>query len=52
MGSLSGMTYKIRTFGDPVLLTQAATVTDIDGKVINIVEKCLRPSMKVSLESG
>jgi peptide deformylase len=39
MGSLSGMTYKIRTFGDPVLLTQAAGVTDIDGKVIKIVEK-------------
>ena len=40
MGSLSGMTYKIRTFGDPVLLTQAAAVTDIDGKVIKIdVEK-------------
>ena len=39
MGSLSGMTYKIRTFGDPVLLTQAAAVTDIDGKVVRIVEK-------------
>lgn len=33
------MTYNIRTFGDPVLLTQSAAVTDIDGKVVHLVEK-------------
>ena len=32
------MTYNIRTFGDPVLLTQAEAVTDIDGKLIRLVE--------------
>jgi peptide deformylase len=32
------MTYEIRTFGDPSLLTQAATVTDIDGKIVHLVE--------------
>jgi peptide deformylase len=32
------MTYEIRTFGDPSLLTQAATVTDIDGKLVHLVE--------------
>lgn len=33
------MSYKIRTFGDPVLKSEAAPVTDIDGKVIRIVEE-------------
>ena len=33
------MSYQIRTFGDPVLASQAAAVTDIDGKVIRIVEE-------------
>jgi peptide deformylase len=32
------MTYEIRTFGDPVLLTQASAVTDIDGKLVRLVE--------------
>ena len=33
------MSYKIRTFGDPVLKSEAVPVTDIDGKVIRIVEE-------------
>ena len=33
------MTYKIRTFGDPVLKSEAAPITEIDGKVIRIVEE-------------
>ena len=33
------MSYQIRTFGDPVLASQAAAVTDIDGKVVRIVEE-------------
>ncbi|MGA0781698.1 MAG: peptide deformylase, partial [Ilumatobacteraceae bacterium] len=33
------MTYEIRTFGDPVLAAKAAEVTDIDGKVVRIVEQ-------------
>lgn len=37
--SLTGMTYEIRTFGDPVLAAKAAEVTDIDGKVVRIVEQ-------------
>ncbi len=37
--SLAGMTYEIRTFGDPVLAAKAAEVTDIDGKVVRIVEQ-------------
>ena len=32
------MTYNIRTFGDPVLLTQSAAITDIDGKLVRLVE--------------
>jgi peptide deformylase len=32
------MSYKIRTFGDPVLKTQAALVTDVDGKIIRLVD--------------
>lgn len=38
IGSLSRMSYEIRTFGDPVLVTQAAEVTDIDGKVVRMVD--------------
>jgi peptide deformylase len=30
--------YEIRTFGDPVLKTPAAAVTDIDGKVARLVD--------------
>ncbi len=33
------MSYQIRTFGDPVLASQAAAVTNIDGKVVRIVEE-------------
>ena len=33
------MSYQIRTFGDPVLASQAAAVTDIDGKVVRLVEE-------------
>lgn len=32
------MTYEIRTYGDPVLKTQAAKVTDIDGKLVRLVD--------------
>lgn len=32
------MTYDIRTFGDPVLLTQSAAITNIDGKLVRLVE--------------
>jgi peptide deformylase len=32
------MAYSIRTFGDPVLKTKAAAVTDIDGKVAQLVD--------------
>lgn len=32
------MPYRIRTFGDPVLKTKAAPVTDIDGKVVRLVD--------------
>ncbi len=32
------MGYTIRTFGDPVLKTKAAAVTDIDGKIIRLVD--------------
>ena len=32
------MSHKIRTFGDPVLKTQAALVTDVDGKIIRLVD--------------
>jgi len=32
------MAYEIRTFGDPSLLTQAAAVTDIDRKLVHLVE--------------
>lgn len=33
------MAYEIRTFGDPVLTAKAAEVTDIDGKIVRIVEQ-------------
>jgi peptide deformylase len=32
------MSYKIRTYGDPVLKTKAMKVTDVDGKVVRLVE--------------
>ncbi len=32
------MSYKIRTFGDPVLKTRAAPVADVDGKIIRLVD--------------
>jgi peptide deformylase len=36
--SLAAMSYKIRTYGDPVLKSQAAKVTDVDGKVIRLID--------------
>jgi peptide deformylase len=32
------MAYQIRTFGDPVLKTEAAEVADINGKVVQLVD--------------
>jgi peptide deformylase len=32
------MAHSIRTFGDPVLKTKAATITDIDGRVARLVD--------------
>jgi peptide deformylase len=32
------MSYKIRTFGDPVLKTPAALVDDVDGKIVRLVD--------------
>lgn len=32
------MAYEIRTFGDPVLKSQAAPVTDVDGKLVRLVD--------------
>ncbi len=32
------MAYAIRTFGDPVLKSKAAPITDVDGKLIRLVE--------------
>lgn len=32
------MAYEIRTFGDPVLKTPAAAVTDINGKIVRLVD--------------
>ena len=32
------MAYKIRTYGDPVLKTKAAEVTDINGKIASLVD--------------
>lgn len=33
------MAYQIRTYGDPVLASKAATVADIDAKVVRIVDE-------------
>jgi peptide deformylase len=32
------MAYEIRTYGDPVLKSQAAPVTDVDGKLVRLVD--------------
>jgi peptide deformylase len=32
------MAYEIRTFGDPVLKSKAAPVTDVDGKLVRLVD--------------
>ena len=32
------MAYSIRTYGDPVLKTKAAEITDVDGKIIRLVD--------------
>lgn len=32
------MAYEIRTFGDPVLKSKAAPITDVDGKVVRLVD--------------
>lgn len=32
------MAYEIRTFGDPVLKSKAAPITDVDGKVLRLVD--------------
>ncbi len=32
------MSYRIRTYGDPVLKSRAATVRDVDGKVVRLVD--------------
>ena len=36
--SLAEMSYTIRTYGDPVLKTQASTVDDVDGKIVRLVD--------------
>ena len=36
------MAHQIRIFGDPVLKTQAAPITDIDGKLVNLADEMLR----------
>ncbi len=33
------MAYEIRTFGDPVLKTKAAPITDIDGKIARLIDE-------------
>ncbi len=38
-GSLPRMAHEIRTFGDPVLKSEAAPVTDIDGRVVRLVDE-------------
>ena len=38
LGSLAGVSYQIRTYGDPVLTAKAAPVADIDGKVARLVD--------------
>ena len=32
------MSYRIRTYGDPVLKTRAAPVTDVNGKIVRLVD--------------
>ena len=32
------MSYEIRTYGDPVLKTKAAPVTDVDGRIVRLVD--------------
>ena len=32
------MAYSIRTYGDPVLKTKAAPITDVDGKLVRLVD--------------
>jgi peptide deformylase len=32
------MSHQIRTFGDPVLKSQAAAVTDVDGRIVRLVD--------------
>ena len=36
--SLAEMSYTIRTYGDPVLKTQASTVDNVDGKIVRLVD--------------
>lgn len=36
------MAHQIRIFGDPVLKTQAAPITDIDGKLVQLAEEMLQ----------
>ncbi len=33
------MAYEIRTFGDPVLKTKAAAITEIDGKIARLIDE-------------
>jgi len=33
------MAYSIRTYGDPVLKTKAAPITDVDGKLVRLVDE-------------
>jgi peptide deformylase len=40
-GNLGSMAHHIRIFGDPVLKTEAAVVTDIDGKVATLADEML-----------
>jgi len=44
------MSYKIRTYGDPVLKTKAAPVEDVDGKIIRLVDTMF--DTLVEAESG
>ena len=40
--SLNPMTYQIRTYGDPVLKTCAAEITNIDGKLVKLADEMLQ----------
>jgi peptide deformylase len=42
VGSLPDMGYDIRTYGDPVLATVAATVDNIDGKIVRLADSMLQ----------